>query len=341
MPKTTPWEDTPMSIEVTKLGFTYPESRTETLRGLSFSVQPGRIYGFLGPSGAGKSTTQKILYRLLTDYSGSVKVAGREITAWGREIYAAMGIGFETPSLYLKLTGRENLEFARALHDAARPPRSDRGPGVGSGRRSTPAPTLTIDDAAGRLGLADAIDDRVETYSKGMRMRLAFIRAVLHRPPLLFLDEPTSGLDPSWARRIKDWILELRAAGTVTFLTTHSMELADDLCDTVGFLVDGSLMAQESPAALKQRYGRPGIVVRGLSPDGQSVEADVSYEDALRAALGELAGLARITRITNREVSLEQVFLEVTGRSLAPRGAVVETAPDYEQERRTPTEVWG
>ncbi len=331
MPISATFDDTPMSIKASELGFTYPGSRRETLRGLSFSVQPGQIYGFLGPSGAGKSTTQKILYRLLSNYSGSVKVADREITAWGREIYAAMGIGFETPSLYLKLTGRENLEFARALHDAARPSR----PGLDRGSRSTPASALTIDDAADRLGLAEAIDDRVETYSKGMRMRLAFIRAVLHRPHLLFLDEPTSGLDPSWARRIKDWILELREAGTVTFLTTHSMELADELCDTVGFLVDGSLMAQESPEALKQRYGRPGVVVRGVSSDGQTMEMDVSYEDALRSALGELAGVTRITRITNREVSLEQVFLKVTGRSLQPR----ETVSEGGQERSAPVEV--
>ncbi len=291
-------------IEVRDLKYRYPGAPKPTLDGLSFSLGAGDIYGFLGPSGAGKSTTQKILYRLLSGYTGSVQVAGREIAAWGPEIYAGIGIGFETPNLYLKLTGRENLEFALALH-AARRSRTV---------FSSANPGTDIDSAVKRLGLQDAVDARVETYSKGMRMRLAFIRAVLHSPGLLFLDEPTSGLDPLWSRQVKDWILELRSYGTAVFLTTHSMELADELCDTVGFLVDGQLLTQENPAQLKQRYGRPGIIVQGLGADGQAVEQDMPYEDLLHGRA--LNGMQTVTRVVNREVSLEQVFLQVTGRSL-------------------------
>ncbi|TVQ28039.1 MAG: ABC transporter ATP-binding protein [Spirochaetaceae bacterium] len=289
------------AVEVNALSFTYPGADGPTLVDLTFSVCPGSIYGFLGPSGAGKSTTQKILYRLLAEYSGSVRVAGTEIRDWSSAVYSLMGIGFETPNLYTRLTGRENLEFASAIRKtAARKPAGQALP--------------TIDEAARRLGMHDALDGRVETYSKGMRMRLAFIRAILHGPSLLFLDEPTSGLDPLWARRVKDWILEIRESGAAVFLTTHSMELADELCDTVGFLVDGRLVAQDSPAALKQQHGRSGVTVTGISSDGRRTEVDYAYQELLQ---GPIVGFERITRIVNREVTLEQVFLALTGRSLA------------------------
>ena len=231
--------------------------------------------------GAGKSTTQKILYRILTEYSGSVRIAGTEIRDWSPAVYSLMGIGFETPNLYTRLTGRENLEFALAIRHSAH--RQKPGEVTGKTAAAVPSRTsLTIDEAARRLGVEDAIDVRVETYLKGMRMRLAFIRAILHGPALLFLDEPTSGLDPLWARRVKDWILEIRDTGAVVFLTTHSMELADELCDTVGFLVDGRLVAEDGPAALKQRYGRSGFMVAGISPDG-----------LCRRGRREIAGLRR------------------------------------------------
>lgn len=290
-------------ISVTNLTFTYPSalsggapSPRPTVSNLSFSVQAGEIYGFLGPSGAGKSTTQKILYRLLDGYEGSVKIAGRDLRTWDQSLYAMMGIGFETPNLYTRLTGRENLLFAAALRGE---------------RRLTDE--KAINDAAARLGLEEAIDTRVETWSKGMRMRLAFIRAIQHEPPLVFLDEPTSGLDPYWARRIKDWILELRNRGAAVFITTHAMELADELCDTVGFLVEGALETQDAPGVLKQRYGRPGVTAYGLDPEGREHSRDVDYAELLARPI---PGFSRITRVVNREVNLEQVFLAVTGRSL-------------------------
>ena len=284
-------------ISVENLCFRYPNSGQQTLDGLNFSMNPGEIYGFLGPSGAGKSTTQKILYRLLPDYTGSVTIRGREIRDWDTSVYSIMGIGFETPNLYRKLTGRENLELALAL-------------------RGETSPRKEIQQAAARLGLGDALDNRVDSYSKGMSMRLAFIRAVLHKPKLLFLDEPTSGLDPLWARQVKDWVLELRDAGTGVFLTTHSMELADELCGTVGFLVDGRLVVQENPGALKQQYGQAGILVHGRDQAGSPVEREISYHELREQTVNGLSDFTEITRVINREVSLEQVFLLLTGRSL-------------------------
>jgi fluoroquinolone transport system ATP-binding protein len=309
------------AIRVEQLSFSYPGSREQTLTDLSFSVQPATVYGFLGPSGAGKSTTQKILYGLLGGYRGSARISGTEVSRWGAQLYTRTGIGFETPNLYLKLTGRENLEFALALHEAA----SRRGRRGSAPDRSS---LQNIDHAAERLGLRDALDTRIETWSKGMRMRLAFIRAVLHQPEILFLDEPTSGLDPMWARAVKDWIAEVREAGAAVFLTTHSMELADEVCDTVGFLVDGHIVAEGAPTDLRQRLGRRAIKVQGADRHGVAREAEYAYDELLSHAI---EGFARIDRITNREVTLEQVFLALTGRSLrngTPTGAqAVEVGP--------------
>ena len=291
-------------ITVEELAFTYPRAIRASLNGVSFSLRNGEVYGFLGPSGAGKSTTQKVLYGLLKEYSGSVRLFGNEVRDSGGQIYSLMGIAFETPNLYLKLTGRENLEFAMSL----RASRRRAGGGV-----IHSATAQQIDAALERLGLLDSADRRVETYSKGMRMRLSFVRAVVHEPPLLFLDEPTSGLDPLWARVVKDWIVELRTRGTAVFLTTHSMELADEVCQTVGFLVDGSLVAQDEPIAFKQRYGRPAITVHGIDTNGKTTQLTVGYQELLERPL---RGLQQVTRVVNREVTLEQVFLQLTGRTL-------------------------
>jgi fluoroquinolone transport system ATP-binding protein len=293
-------------VTVRDVSFRYPSADRQTLRNISFTLSGGSVYGFLGPSGAGKSTTQMILYRILTGYTGTVELFGKDLTGWDTSFLERVGIGFETPNLYLKLTGRENLEFAGALRQGS----PSGGPGASGGAGS-------IDDAAERLGLSGALDDRVETYSKGMRMRLSFIRAVLHSPPLLFLDEPTSGLDPYWARQVKDWILDLRQSGTAVFLTTHSMELADELCDTVGFLVDGELVAQDQPAALKQRFGSPAVVVHGRDESNEEIVREYPYRFLLEHPLAEFR---EITEVTNRSVTLETVFLAVTGRSLHTPG---------------------
>ncbi len=144
------------AIRVEQLSFKYPGATAETLVDLSFLVQPATVYGFLGPSGAGKSTTQKLLYGLLGGYRGSARIAGTEVSRWDAQLYTRTGIGFETPNLYVKLTGRENLEFALALHEAARRRRPRGSAPDGSSYRN-------IDVAAERLGLRDALDSRIET----------------------------------------------------------------------------------------------------------------------------------------------------------------------------------
>lgn len=208
----------PEVVEVRGLTFTYPKASEPVLRGLDFSIGRGEIFGFLGPSGAGKSTTQKLLIGLLRGHRGQAVVWGRDRLDWGPDYYERIGVSFELPNHYQKLTGLENLRFFASLY---------------RGKTADPMQLLS------KVGLAAHAHDRVGTYSKGMQMRLTFARSLINDPELLFLDRPTSGLDPVNARTIKNMILDLKACGRTVFLTTHDMTAADELCDRVAFVVDG------------------------------------------------------------------------------------------------------
>lgn len=285
-------------IAVDGLTFTYPKTVEPAVRGIDFSVRRGEIFGFLGPSGAGKSTTQKILTGLLTGHGGSVRVLGQEPVAWGSEFYQRIGVSFELPNHYQKLTALENLRFFASLY---------KGP--------TQDPMGLLD----RVGLADDAHTRVGTYSKGMQMRLVFIRALLHRPELLFLDEPTTGMDPGNARKIKDIIRELRDEGHTIFLTTHDMTVADQLCDRVAFVVDGQIAALDAPAELKVSRSRRTVrVAYRIATTG-----DLSTSEFPLNGLADDEGFRTLLRthdvatVHSQEADLEDVFLEVTGRSLS------------------------
>ncbi|WP_083753011.1 ABC transporter ATP-binding protein [Actinosynnema sp. ALI-1.44] len=217
-------------IEVDNLTFTYPGSTEPAVRGMDFTVGKGEIFGFLGPSGAGKSTTQKILIGLLTGHGGAVSVWGKDPADWGQDYYQRVGVSFELPNHYQKLTALENLRFFASLYN-----------------KSTLDPIELLDS----VGLAEDANTRVGKFSKGMQMRLVFVRALLHDPDLLFLDEPTSGLDPVNARKVKDIVLREKARGKTIFLTTHDMATADQLCDRVAFVVDGRIVVLDSPRELK------------------------------------------------------------------------------------------
>lgn len=283
------------ALTVTDLRYTYPGNDAPTLKGLDFEVGQGEIFGFLGPSGAGKSTAQKVLVGLLEDYDGTASVLGREVSEWGRDYYQHVGISAESPNQYLKLTGRENLELFGSLY---------------AGECRDPESLL------GLVGLADAADQRVGSYSKGMRMRLNFVRALVHEPDLLFLDEPTSGLDPGNARTIKDIIRDVQAGGTTVFLTTHDMTVADELCDRVAFIVDGSIPVIDTPATLKKEHGAPVVRVEyrrdGTLETAEFDLAGVGTDERFARLLAEWP----IERIHSSEATLEDVFIAVTGREL-------------------------
>lgn len=281
-------------ITVNNLSYTYPKADQAVLKNLNFDIAKGEIFGFLGPSGAGKSTTQKILYKILTNYTGEILIDGKSLLELGQQYYTRVGVGFELPNHYLKLTARENLELFAGFY-----------------------PAENIQDMPAlfeAVGMAEAIDKRVEEYSKGMKMRLNFIRSILHNPDIIFFDEPTSGLDPINAHRIKDLIRELRAKGKTIFITTHDMTTADELCDRVAFIVKGEIVLTEKPAVLKHANGKRRVRVqnRALGIEEFALENLAQNESFL-----QLIAREDLMKIETLEASLEEVFIKVTGQSLS------------------------
>jgi len=283
-------------IQTHSFWFSYPGADRPAVRDVAFAVERGEIFGFLGPSGAGKSTTQNVLIRLLDGYRGTITVLGRDLRTWDRHYYRRIGVAFEAPNHYLKLTARENLRLFAGLHGGE---------------------TLDPHDLLERVGLEADGDKRVGEFSKGMRGRLTLARALLHRPELLFLDEPTAGLDPVSARRIRQVIRDARDAGATIFLTTHDMATADELCARVAFLVDGGIAALDAPRALRLAHGRRIVRVEAMREGRRAVREfaldgladDPDFQILLRS--GDVETMHTL------ETTLEDVFVRVTGRRLA------------------------
>ena len=287
--------DTSRVVGVGGLTFTYGAATSPAVKNLSFSIGRGEVFGLLGPSGAGKSTTQKVLIGLLRHYQGAVSVLGRDLTHWGADYYEQIGVSFELPNHYLRLTGLENLRYFRSLYrDVTQPPEA----------------LLEL------VGLQDDGEMLVSQYSKGMKTRLGVARALLNDPSLLFMDEPTVGLDPGNARRIKNLIREQKRRERTVFLTTHDMTVADELCDRVAFIVNGQIGPIESPRALKLEHGTRTVLVEyGL--DGHSERQEFQLD-----GLGDNADFLALLRggtvhtLHTQEATLEDVFIRVTGYSL-------------------------
>ncbi|WP_017572767.1 ABC transporter ATP-binding protein [Nocardiopsis halotolerans] len=279
-------------ITVDNLQVRYPGTDRPAVDRMSFSVARGEVFGFLGPSGAGKSTTQKVLTRLLRRYEGEVSVLGRPLGAWGPDYFERVGVGFELPAGFGRLTARENLAAFASLY---------RGP------------VEDPDELLARVDLADAASRRVSDLSKGMRMRLNLARALVNGPELLFLDEPTSGQDPVRSALLRGVIREAADRGRTVFLTTHDMATADLLCDRVAFVAGGRIAAVDTPRALKLRHGSPGLVaeVRGRAPMRMPVES-LADDAELLSLLREGA----VETLHTREASLDDVFAAVTREHL-------------------------
>ncbi|WP_404443009.1 ABC transporter ATP-binding protein [Sutcliffiella horikoshii] len=282
-------------IEVKGLSYRYKKARDSTLNDVNFHVKKGEIFGFLGPSGAGKSTTQKIMIGLLSDYQGTVKINGQEMKQKSKDFYEQIGVAFEFPNFYHKLTGLENINLFKGLYK----------------RKTTDAMSLLK-----QVDLEDAASLRFHKYSKGMKMRLNFCRALLNDPEILFLDEPTSGLDPNNSRRLKDIMLQKKDEGKTIILTTHHMHLAEELCDRVAFMVDGKIALIDTPDKLKRENTSKQVIVEYMEGqiikiaifDLHSLASNVHFQQLLRSK--------EILSIHTKERTLEEVFLEVTGRSL-------------------------
>lgn len=279
-------------IDVEDLRFSYSNSSTAVLNGISFSIAKGEVFGLLGPSGAGKSTTQGILMGLHKGYRGSARVFDRPVGAGNREFYERIGVSFELPSLYLRLTARENLKLFAALYDR---------------------PTRDPFEVLGLVDLQDAADQRVENFSKGMKMRLNLARALLHDPEVLFLDEPTTGQDPARARRTRALIKKLRDDGRTVFLTTHNMAEAEEVCDRIAFLAGGVIPAMGRPAELKQAFGKNMVEVCVAAERGIETLSYPLAQLGANDAFIKLLATGSVLSIHSKDASLDDIFIAVTG----------------------------
>lgn len=282
-------------IEIKNLIYKYPGNTEKTIKGIDFSVSKGEVFGFLGPSGAGKTTTQKVITGLLRGYEGNVLVSGRERSSWNNSFYEKIGVVFETPNLYQKLTGWENLRLFAGYYE-----------------KSSMDMTIELQ----RTGILEAMGKKVEGYSKGMRVRLNFIRALQHDPDILFLDEPISGLDPSNGAIIKQMIRELSKKGKTIFLTTHNMGVAAELCNRVAFIINGELPLTDSPSNLMREYGRKELAVEYLL--NETPIREVFNLESLKNNSGfrKIVDERKILSMKTLDASLEDIFIMVTGRGL-------------------------
>jgi len=306
-------------VEVTNLTKRYNEE-VLAVDSISFSVEEGEVLGFLGPNGAGKTTTISMLCTLLRPTSGKARVAGFDISERQDEVRKVIGLVPQELTVDDELSGRENMILQADLYNVPRMEAAKR-----------------IDELLHIVGLEDAADRLVKTYSGGMRKRLELAEGLIHYPRVLFLDEPTLGLDVQTRTAIWEHIRRLKKEQNITiFLTTHYLEEADELCDRIAIIDHGKIVALDTPATLKRSVGGDVLELktsesRDLTEVIRSTEGvvDVKREDGayrVKVMDGEASTPrilkamwdegASVSSIMLHRPSLDQAFLEYTGRSL-------------------------
>lgn len=282
-------------VEVKNLRYSYRRDDTFAVDDVSFTIDRGEVFGFLGPSGAGKSTTQGIVTGLLPVQDGQIVIDGSARKAQpDKEFFNRIGVGFEIPNVYRKLSGLDNLRFHASLYDR---------------------PTMDPAEALDLVGLGADAKRPAGTYSKGMMQRLGFARSMINNPEIWFLDEPTMGLDPSTANGIKNIVRRRQADGATIFLTTHNMFVADELCDRVAFIVDGKIVDLDTPKNLKLRHGKPLVTVE-YRASGELHAETFELEGEGKRQLQSFIGDHDVVTIHSGEPTLEEIFIKVTGRAL-------------------------
>ncbi|HKR61450.1 MAG TPA: ABC transporter ATP-binding protein [Pyrinomonadaceae bacterium] len=279
------------AIEVEGLSRSFKSLRA--VDNLTFTVEPGEIFGFLGHNGAGKTTTIRMLTGQLRPTSGRALVAGCDVVSEHQRLKPLIGVVSENQNLYERMSGRENLAFAARLY------------GQDSGR---------IDEALDRVGLLGRGKDKVQHYSTGMKQRLLIARALLHRPQIIFLDEPTRGLDPVVGREIRGLVAALAGQGVTVFLTTHYMEEANELCARVAFLNQGQIVALDTPDNLKVKHGQRSLMLTLNNGESRTIALD---EHGAGSELEALVTSGQIRTLHSAEATLEEVFIQMTGRRLS------------------------
>ncbi len=287
---------------------------------VSLKIKAGQVFGLLGPNGAGKTTLISMLVTMKKPTSGKALVNGFDIVSQPGETRKSIGIVFQDPSLDEELTAYENLELHAAMY------------GLEPGDRKA-----RIKEVLDTVELTDRMDDVVKTFSGGMRRRLEIARGLLHYPKILFLDEPTIGLDPQTRNHVWEYIKKLKVEhGITVVMTTHYMDEADNLCDLVGIIDHGKIMALDTPGALKDSLGgdiiimkapKPGDLehalkgkdwVKGMKMDDGGLSIRVEKGEKRILDLMDIARAARIeiTSVTMHKPTLDDVFLHYTGSNI-------------------------
>jgi len=321
------------AVEVADLVKVYKPGRKPAVDGLSFTVPPGEVFGLLGPNGAGKTTTVGVLTTRVRLTSGRALVCGVDVTADSQRARQLLAVVPQRNNLDRTLNARQNLLFHAAYH------------GVGRAER-----VRLADEILAKMGLEDHAKALVDTLSGGQAQRLMIARALMHRPKVLFLDEPSTGLDPQARLFVHDRVAALRAEGVTIVLTTHDMDEAAKLCDRVGIVDHGRLLALDSPEKLTSSLTGSTTVSVTVSPNGMD-GTDRTDSGVVTAALTDLDGVAGVEEVAGSSVfrvytdataavalpsvlralerldvavsdlaigkpSLEDVFIQLTGREL-------------------------
>jgi len=271
-----------METIITVTDLTHHYGTQTALKGINFSVNRGEVLGLLGPNGAGKTTTIRLINGIFNPSSGKVSILGMDPTVHGEQIRSRTGVLTETPALYERLTARQNLDFFGTLTDLPAEQRYAR-----------------INELLSFFQLTERKEDRVESFSKGMKQRLALARAILHHPEILFLDEPTSGLDPESANQVHELILTARNNnGQTTILCTHNLYEAQRLCDRIAIMKKGQIVAFGSLEQLRQRFS-PGI------------DLEIRLESVLPAgSVQEIVQNSAVSQVADTHTTIWKVHVE-------------------------------
>jgi ABC-2 type transport system ATP-binding protein len=292
------------------------------LNGVNLSIQTGELFGLLGPNGAGKTTITRILSTILLPTSGTARVFGLDVVKSAGQIRPRIGLVFGGErGLYWRISGRDNLQYFANLYKME--------PDISKKR---------IPEMLELVGMTERANERVETYSRGMKQRLHIARGLLHDPEVLFLDEPTMGLDPVAAREMRAVILGLKQAGKTIFLTSHYMFEVDALCDRVAVIHQGKILTEGTPASLKnlvadlevvelECYGVPAELIAKLRehPRVESVEIEMRDQtqvlqiqapagaELVQEFLGILQGV-QVRKVITRQPTLEDAYIKLVGK---------------------------